>query len=550
MLHDDYLYLCHHRKDIKTDEEFRDLILNAFPDIIGADNRRFYFPLVMSILAHVCNMITPASMAAVFGSYANNASARVRLSQMKERGAFEILPFRKYDMGSRIAYRLATDATENLLCLLPDFMKSKAQPNRQQGYLSAHSYATGLSLLQCILLGEPFRYAKEGEVLSQNWTEETVYVDATVCFEDKEQTVLYIEEDRGTESTTVLLKKIATYESLGLLNSSNHHLVISSHAIYNNDCISFNLSTLSAIERLMVENGYRQVYRFYVEQENLLSKKKRDCLRAYLVRTGLCEYHSSKGKKIPAHKLSSNVPLNRVLDLADHTLEDLQEYIRTLKDGTNRYRLIDYNKLQAKATFAKLKNIGEAIARQIYAGRSMTPGINCFLHGANCYVLPTTLLSNYINPLRGRDLRKILDSIQPYFDSLIDEDPLSVEISFPSFPALTLPTCFRKEGGGIVCIERPDINIGGFVRTYFLNLLRENGLVDDIHIVCICDTEAHAMYLAKLMSYYQKDRFLPEEGISISFLLSADIGEKHKLSVSCDLGNGGLLYLNPKDNTK
>ena len=543
MMENTAIYLLKCKKNIKDDKEMYQFIKKSFPKIHAMPVKNSYFFFSFSMLAHMCYPITLNGIAAVLG---NCLAGRPKIMRLIDRGLLKTYRMPIADMGSRVAYYLTPAGNDALSATFPWGMGNKQKLRRTGGVLPAHDYGVGLSLLQCLLRETPFSYHKELVYSSGLFKEKgALCVDAVVTFQDKENTTLYIEQDMGTESPGTVASKLQQYASFGLLGKDSNHLIISSHSLSDTSCPSYNISALSDLLKEMKSVGVDKAYSYYASYGSVLSERLKSCLRALLVRTGICTSYDHTGNLLSANQLSKDCVLERDLQVADFTIDDLSSYILSLKDGTNIYRAVDYNRYQLTIAHGKLEQMAEYIFRRISLSQYHRGEVYSMLNGYSCYVLPTVLMSNYFDTILNEnqdDLRLLLTT---YFPEIDKEryHLVSREFTPDGFPGFHLRNCYDLSDNRYVCIENVGKDLGGYVRALYLNSMKNNGMIADIHLVCVCDTEEEAMSLAKFMDYFPKDNKIDLKGISYSFLLSEDIKNGGALRVPCRLGGGGLIRI-------
>lgn len=536
-----YTYLLQQKKNLKDDREVYQFLQKSFPDIQAETAYDSYFPFVLSLLAHICYPCSLHELTAVLG---NGVIHRQKIKRLIDRGLLKFYKMPISDMGARNAYYLSKIGTEALFSSLPLDLFDKTKIRRTGGLLPAHDYGVGLSLLQCLLREVPFYYKKEVLYSSGLFKEKgSLCVDAVVSYQDPQQTLLFIEQDMGTESPAVLAGKLHYYEAYGLLQGENKHLIISSHAMLDNNCPSFNASALGDLIRDMEERGADLVYAYYAAYGDELPPRLRNCIRAFLIRTDICICYHASGEPKDASEVVDGNELERNLRTKDLTLDDLRDYVHSLKIGTNQYKEVDYHKRQMLITYRKLARMAQHIGRQIHSGQFNKGEVNLLLKGHTCYVLPTVLLSNYFDMIIDGKRNALLHTLSGYFSSIerAAYSTLSPEISHEKFPALNLRNCYQITDNTYVCIEYVGKDLGGYVRTAYLNTLRQLGLDANIHVVCVCDTPKEALEFASLLDYFPKQRQLETTGITYSFLMAHEIGTDEGIYLPSLLGGGSLL---------
>ena len=538
-------YLLKHKKNFKDDKEVYQFLLKSFPELNADSSYGSFFNFVFSMLTHIAHPISMNQLNAFFG---NDFIHRQKIKRMVDKGLLKIYKMPKEDKGSRNAYSLTPVGTNTLFYSLPLDLFDRSKIRRTGGLLHEHDYGVGLSLLQCLLRETPFYYQKEvlyspGLVKVKG----SICADAAVCFSDEQENLIYIEQDMGTEKIPAICKKLHFYDAYGLLQGGGRHLVISSHAIVNVHCPSFNARALEEVIQDMEERGANLLYYYYVTYGVELSERLRNSIRALLVRTQVCNCFRSNGTPLDASEIIETNELERDLRVNDLTLEDLRSYVGSLKDGNNEYKEAAYNKKQHSVAYHKMERMAKHIGDLILDGQSLRGEAQLLLKGHSCYVLPTVLLSNYFETITGEDMGSLLSTLSHYFPGLetATYSTLSDVIAHESYPSLQLRNCYRLADGTYVCVENTGKDLGAYVRAAYLNVLRQMGLQENIHVVCICDTQKEAMSMAAVLDYYPKVRDLETKGITYSFLLSEDIGSAEGLCMPSRLGGGCLLPVKP-----
>lgn len=534
-------YLLQHKQNLKDDKELYQFLQKSFPDIQAETVYDSYFAFVLSLLVHICYPCSLNELSTVLG---NGFVHRQKIKRLKDRGILKSYRMTVSDRGARSAYYLSKAGTEALYSSLPLGLFDKTKVRRTGGLLPAHDYGVGLSLLQCLLRETPFFYQKEVLYSSGLFKEKgSLCVDAIVDYQDYQKTTLFIEQDMGTESPAVLTGKLHYYEAYGLLQGGNKHLIISSHAMLDNSCPSFNASALTDLIRNMEEQGADLVYSYYASHCGDLPPRLKNCIRAFLVRTGICDCFKDSGEPKDASEVVDENELERNLRIADFTLDNLREYVQSLKNGTNQFKEVDYHKRQLVIAHRKLARMAQHIGRQISSGQSHKGGVNLLLKGYTCYVLPTILLSNYFGMIFGEKKEAVLHTLSGYFTGIEKATffSLSPEISHQHYPVLHLRNCYLINDNTYVCIEYIGKDLGGYVRVAYLNTLRQLGLDANIHVVCVCDTPKEALGFASLIDYFPKNRHLETRDITYSFLMAHEIGTDKGIYLPSRLGGGSLL---------
>lgn len=542
-------YLLQMKKNFKEDREVYQFLQKSFPDIQTETAYDSYFPFILSLLAHICYPCSLHELTAVLG---NGVLHRQKIKRLMDRGLLKSYKMTVSDRGARNAYYLSQAGTEALFSSLPLDLFDKIKLRRTGGLLPAHDYGVGLSLLQCLLRETPFYYQKEVLYSSGLFKEKgSLCVDAVVSYQDSSQTLLFIEQDMGTESPAVLAGKLHYYNAYGLLQGENKHLVISSHAMLDNNCPSFNVSALSDMIQDMRMRGANLVYAYYATYGDELPTRLRNCVRAFLVRTDICNCYRPSGEAKDASEIVEGDELERNLRMRDFTLDDLRDYMLSLKAGTNQYKEVDYHKKQLTIAHRKLTRMAQHIGRQLHSGQFDRGEVNLLLKGHTCYVLPSVLLSNYFDTIIEGRKSALLHTLSGYFPGIENAavSTLSPEFSHEQFPALNLRNCYQTAANTYVCVEYIGIDLGGYVRTAYLNTLRQLGLSANIHVVCVCDTPREALEFASLLDYFPKQRQLETNGISYSFLLAHEIGTGEGIYLPSRLGGGSLLPIKPNTAT-
>ena len=545
MLEYNNTYLLQHKQNLKDDKELYQFLQKSFPDIQAETVYDSYFAFVLSLLVHICYPCSLIEISTVLG---NGIIHRQKVKRLMDRGILKSYKMTVLDRGARNAYYLSKAGTEALYSSLPLGLFDKTKIRRTGGLLPAHDYGVGLSLLQCLLRETPLFYQKEVLYSSGLFKEKgSLCVDAIVDYQDLQNTTLFIEQDMGTESPAVLAGKLHYYEAYGLLQGENKHLIISSHAMMDNNCSSFNVSALTDIIKNMEKHGADLVYTYYVSHGADLPPRLKNCIRAFLVRTCICDCYRDSGEPKDASEVVEGNELERNLRIPDFSLDNLREYVQTLKNGTNQFKEVDYHKRQLVIAHRKLERMAQHIGRQISSGQSQRGEVSLLLKGHTCYVLPTVLLSNYFDMIIGEKKALLLHTLSGYFTGIEKAtfSSLSPEISHQQFPALHLRNCYRINENTYVCIEYIGKDLGGYVRAAYLNTLHQLGLDANIHVVCVCDTPKEALGFASLINYFPKLRHLVTWGITYSFLMAHEIGTDEGIYLPSRLGGGSLLPIKP-----
>ncbi|MBR2402826.1 MAG: hypothetical protein IKB01_08695 [Lachnospiraceae bacterium] len=534
-------YLLQNKKNLKDDREVYQFLKKSFPELQTETVYDTYFPFVLSLLAHICYPCSLSALSAVLGK---DIIHRQKIKRLVDRGLLKSYKLTILDRSARNAYYLSQPGTEALYSSLPFGLFEKNKLRRTGGLLPVHDYGVGLSLLQCLLREQPFSYHKEVLFASKLFKEKgTLCVDAMVNYQDSAQTCFFIEQDMGTENPSVLAGKLHYYDTYGLLLEEHKHLIISSHAMLDNNCPSFNASALENLTQVMEKQGADLVYTYYVNHKEELSLKLRTTLRAFLVRTSICDCFRESGEPKDASEIVEHNELTRNLRIKDFTLEDLRNYVSTLKAGTNQYKDMDYHKRQLIIAHRKLERMAQYIISQISNGHFYRGEVNLFLKGHSCYVLPSVLLSNYFDTIIGAKTDALLHTLSGYFPGIekATYSRLSPEITCERFPELYLRNCYQLGADTYVCVEYTGKDLGGYVRASYLNSLLKMGLDANIHVVCVCDTPREALSMASHLNYYPKQRRLETKGIHFSFLMAHEIGTDEGIYLPTRLGGGNLL---------
>ena len=544
-------YLLQRKQNLKDEREVYQFLKKSFPALQSETVYDAYFPFILSLLANICYPCSLNVLSAVLGK---NIIHRQKVKRLVDKGLLKSYKMTIQDKGSRNAYYLSPAGIEALYSSLPLGLFEKSKVRRTGGLLPVHDYGVGLSLLQCLLREQPFSYKKEVLFASDHYKENgSLCVDAIVTFQGPGQTSLFIEQDMGTESPAVLARKLRHYYNCDLLQAENKHLIISSHAMIDNSCPSYNASALADLLKQMEERGADLVYSYYANNGEMLSPRIRNAIRAFLVRTDICDSLRDSGEPKDASELSEHDELVRNLRVKDFTLADLRDYVNALEDGTNLYKDIDYNKRQMSIAHHKLEQIAQYIITQIDKGLFHNGEVNLLLEGNSCYVLPTALLSNYFDMISGGQTKDLTNTLSRYFPGIEKStySYLSPKISYGVMPELQLRNCYQVNSDTYVCVEHVGKDLGGYVRVAYLNKLKELGFHANIHVVCVCDTPKEALSLASRLNYFPKNRQIETTGISYSFLLSHEIGTDDGIYLPTRLAGGSLLpirsYQEPSD---
>ena len=540
-------YLLQLKKNFKDDRDVYQFLQKSFPDIQAETVYDSYFPFVLSLLVHICYPCSLHELTAVLGS---GVLHRQKIKRLIDRGLLKSYKMTVSDRGARNAYYLSRAGMEALFSSLPLDLFDKIKLRRTGGLLPAHDYGIGLSLLQCLLRETPFYYQKEVLYSSGLFKEKgSLCVDAVVSYQDAAQTLLFIEQDMGTESPAVLAGKLHYYDSYGLLQGESKHLIISSHAMLDNNWSSFNVSALSDLIRDMEMRGADLVYTYYATYGNELPPRLRNCVRAFMVRTNICNCYRASGEPKDASEITDGNELERNLRMKDFTLEDLRDYMLSLRTGNNQYKEVDYHKKQLTIAHRKLTRMAQHIGRLLHSGQFDRGEVNLLLKGHTCYVLPSVLLSNYFETIIEGRKNALLHTLSGYFPDIENAtvSTLSPEFTHEQFPALNLRNCYQTAANAYICVEYIGIDLGGYVRTAYLNTLHQLGLCANIHVVCVCDTPREALEFASLLDYFPKQRQLETTGINYSFLMAHEIGTNEGIYLPSRLGGGSLLPI--KSNT-
>ncbi len=532
-------YLCNNRKAFETDKEVYDFIRLSFPELNVDSVKGSYLSFLLTFFAYVCYPFTMSELSSVLGEYLGSSRAYVRVSEMLRKGYLKEYSFdSNQDMNSRKAYYLSSGKQEELVSMLPTYMReSQNKYRRTNGRVPLHDYGCGISLLQIMLLERPFSYHKEiscNASLGLRKEKGVLCIDAVIRMRDNSDEVYYIEQDTGTEGVGILVGKLYGYEKNGL-NRGAGALIFSSHiASSYPKCPSFHIASLNAIVDGMEEEEIEDLYEYYECIKDIADEKIILCLKALMLRTGageVCPVDRGAGAPVPSEQILKSAVIRRGR-APFYGIDELRSYIRGLSDGSNEYRMMEYNRLQFKKARARYFSMCNMLCSYIRRNAFEKGEIKFILSGFPCIFYPTVLLSNSFDYLLYKDRPVIEDVLSRYFKDVKDASfyPRGYRVDVAEEVSACMSNVYELSNGTIICVEHIGINVSAFVRFYYLYYMRRyiGGRVCLIGV----GTRDDILSLCEQFVYYPPYGCgISSEGLTLCFINEDALDEKNTLCV-------------------
>lgn len=525
-------YICRYKKEICNDKELYEFIKKSFPDISTEGVQGSYFAFCIFLLAYVCYPLSMPELASMLGKYFATTTNRSKLTRFAARGNLKSYDYGTSDMGAKSAFYLSQKKGEELLSQIPQFFSSARNPFRKTaGKVPVHDYATGMSLLQIMLLERPFTYQKEvGFTPSSTYkkSKNSLCVDAVVSFQDGEMETYYIEQDMGTEPIYTLCNKLSCYEKYGLARKKGA-LLFSSHSIQNlPTCPSYNATMLKRIQSGMREEMLDSLYDYYICDGDILSEKERETLICLMVRCDAAEAYDEHWHRLSAEHAGSALHIKQTSKT--FTLNDLDAYIMDLSMGVLEMRVSQYNMQQDRIATNKFRNMCQHFRRLIQWEAFDRGEIRFLLSGFPCLVYPTVFLSHASSYLSFENKDAICKTLTRYYDGLKESSYCKRGTTLYLEEGLSI--CFNNvfilPDGRRVCVEHIGKDVSAFVRFYYFYYMRDYHK-EPIHLIGI-GSEEDILFLASQFDYFPShNRTIPDNGYFLSFLLEDGLYEEGAL---------------------
>lgn len=536
---------------IDDDKDAYQFIKKVFPEMDIEPNQGSYRTALLCLLIYIGYCASPVELSAMFGPYFSSAPVRTRLAEMYsgKHGILAALNWANNDMCARRAYHITKQGYVSYLSTILDAIKpirGEIKIRRSGGLVPVHDYGVGLSLYSFLLAGRPFYYEKEETYSFRSVIKQkgSICVDCTIYLRGTDRFRIYLEQDTGTETTTTLINKIATYKHLGLADNASC-ILFSSHSVMPfSSCLSFSAAAVETIIDGMESCGAEGLYAYYSDYGNALDKKSLEIVKKLLVRTGICSALSEKGTALMPESVtaSSHLVRTRIYTYAykvecgsrlceDFTLNDLKRYLAELKAGCNPYRLRLYNANQYRIAKAKYRNMCTVLSNYVARGKYTREDVLCLLGGYACYMLPSVLIANAASLWDPFDnsfmdnCRKAVAAYYPGIDKLACAE-LSETFYFDEYTFVTFRNACVEESGRTVCFEHIGKDVGAFLRCYYISLIAKKIPDLNLHIVAVCDNDADMLFFCELTGYCMKyARFPEKKGFFLSFLTEEELSD-------------------------
>ena len=415
--------------------------------------------------------------------------------------------------------------------------KSKKSSGEKGGKTASvvpfHDYGLGVSLLsllclrRCISIKKEVSFVAEGRVRTKGIMRTDAWVEITGRASSHPKTMIYLEQDMGTESTRQICNKIFAYADTRFLNPMENCIILSCYSasgVLNSG--RFEHASVTRLVKVMEDYSFDDLFSLYEESEDDSLPLSRNELEKLLLSVGAAIRTPGGSIERAGGKAFS--------------LSELKSYADALSLGNNQSFEKCVNTrlfMQAKGTFRSLCSY---LYRSIYEKDYLTGFLpNALFGGYGIWVLPSTLLSNsadfYLRADGADRLLRYLKSVSGLFPDLPNyvyaSQGLKVNLTvsnpdradgFSEEDAPTIPVCFPNAyyslyGGDYVCFEHLGRDVGAFMRLVALGRALNRGSLETdmgggVHVIAVCDTIEDANALARLV-----DPMPYEEGSSSWF---------------------------------
>lgn len=386
-----------------------------------------------------------------------------------------------------------------------------------------HSYSTGLNffgLFSSPYITMPFTWRTE--VMLSGYTKgssNALCADAYVRYGGYN---IFIEEDLQNESNGILMHKFENYVRHGFMSGDHNIIILSCKQpyVYMSDP-AYSRRGLKVIADLFKKYPERGLFYLPVEQLTEKDKKVYDALCGVLKR-----FHYGRANQF--------------------TLDDLDRYIDELDSKRNPYRIADYNKVQVKTASNKLYSLFKTYRALHRTPERDTAAYIQFLYGTPLYVLPTSLIGNYMYFMyKESGMEKLAyQSLCHYFPGMAAESkPVSANVPVrPSKAGMRLRNCHDCGHSGFVCVEFLSIDLGAMIRAYHFYESADVSRHDiPFHLVLVVDSVYDASRFCQDTGYREAFLKMVVRDMNISFILRRDLGQREKLFM-LPTGGTDIIY--------
>ena len=331
---------------------------------------------------------------------------------------------------------------------------------------------------------------------------------------------MFIETDRGFESTSILYNKLVDYDRHGLMISPERRAIVFSFSKYNvgknktmnlkQDYI-FSRKKLTELLDFMDANYIDNAYDVLKKEEY----QNKIFLEKLLITTGAARFRQNE--------------LKRGKFIADKSF--IKEFLELTNIQSNPYQHKEFNKMHAKYAWNKLVSIGSNILDN---NLDLPLFAYNFLHGSSAIFAPTPLVAeryayNALSIFK-EERENLLISLKSYFKDIRfnNEVGKKLELSYiKNHLNLRNEFCFTGSDGEkkSVYVEFPSQDLGAWIRVNFFAKYYKGK--KPIQLICVMDTYEQAKEFFKRINYLYPVRNMQiinihESGIEI--LLRSNIG--------------------------
>ncbi len=486
-------------------------------------------------LLYYCNLISIEAIYKIFHPSDNIRYLKNLFLKLKSDGLADTISLPTVDNNTRKLYCLTKKGYSVALSLLEvlnetDFKEFKYTPK------TIHDYSAGLNTLSLVNLknsnvGFLSEFTFTSDVFKKkNGASEIIRPDVTCRFSNisdgKEFGYVFVEQDMGTEGTQILLDKMLSYLSSGVLSRNIMNTLLFSFrnagpakSAGKKDIVG-NEAFLSSCKKFMIDKGVKTLFSLSSCED--LEEGFRSSLDIFMEKVGILDKDNDMSY-VQGNDLSLSDIDNYLSDLNtfccpyvnSRTLKSQYDFsIRKRNTLIDRFSVIIRGSEYDAANNTNLSDVNiRDLRKLIYSGQQM-------------FACSTELMLNYLdylNPLYSGIYNEILKSIiRDYLGiqdnqcsySVLSEDILGGAMPYP----LHLRNTYTLRNGDTISFENSHDILAWYRVGYFNEQVKTFSPPNKHRLFVICDTVNDALTLAREYSITSSEQDMCGNNNGIYFI--------------------------------